>query len=74
MQQQQIEGVLPMLIATSLEQPPRWSYLPPSFIVALVRLASGNRLSPAWAGAPAFYVCQLAGVILSTIPLGHFPS
>jgi hypothetical protein len=42
--------------------------------VALVRLASGNRLSPAWAGAPAFHVCQLAGMILSTIPLGHFPN
>jgi hypothetical protein len=62
-----------MPIATSLEQPPRWSYLPPSFIVALARLASGDRLSPAWAGAPGSYVCQLAGMILSTILLGHFP-
>jgi hypothetical protein len=62
-----------MSMAISSERQSRWSHLPLPLVVAVIRMTSGNRLSPAWIGAPTFYVCQLVGIVLSAIPVGHFP-
>jgi hypothetical protein len=62
-----------MSMAISSERQSRWSYLPLPLVVAVIRMTSGNRLSPGWAGAPVLYLCQLVAMALSTMLVGHFP-
>jgi hypothetical protein len=69
----QTKGVPGLPIATSPESESRANYLPLFVVAALLRMTSVNGLSPAWVGAPAFYVCQLVGMVLSAILVGHFP-